>query len=248
MPAVLVHGVPDTPELWGPLRARLERTDVITPQLPGFGISLPEGFAPSKEAYVAWLVGELEAVGAPVDLVGHDWGSLLVPARRVGPSRSRPHPRVRRRHGRRRVPVARHGRALADPRCGRGDGRRVRRDEHHRTGRRSHRSRRPGRPRGSRSAPHRRDHGQLHPRLVPLRGRHRYRVAARHRRDAQVALPSCCGAATTRSWSRGSESVSRPGSTPTSRCCPAVTGGRGSARPRRRSHSNGSGISDAPRG
>jgi pimeloyl-ACP methyl ester carboxylesterase len=24
--------------------------------------------------YAAWLVAELEAVGEPVDLVGHDWG------------------------------------------------------------------------------------------------------------------------------------------------------------------------------
>src|SRR5436853_3550746 len=27
---------------------------------------------------VEWLIGEIEGVGAPVDLVGHDWGSLLV--------------------------------------------------------------------------------------------------------------------------------------------------------------------------
>lgn len=78
MPAVLVHGVPDTPELWGPVLELLDRTDVLTPQLPGFGIPLPEGFSPSKEAYVEWLVGELDAIGEPVDLVGHDWGSLIV--------------------------------------------------------------------------------------------------------------------------------------------------------------------------
>jgi pimeloyl-ACP methyl ester carboxylesterase len=78
MPAVLVHGVPDTPELWDPVRARLDRTDVVTPRLPGFGIPLPDGFTPGKEAYVAWLVGELETIGEAVDLVGHDWGSLLV--------------------------------------------------------------------------------------------------------------------------------------------------------------------------
>jgi pimeloyl-ACP methyl ester carboxylesterase len=39
---------------------------------------MPAGFAATKEAYVDWLIGELEHVGVPVDLVGHDWGSLLV--------------------------------------------------------------------------------------------------------------------------------------------------------------------------
>ena len=39
---------------------------------------VPTGFDATKEAYAAWLIGELEAVGEPVDLVGHDWGSILV--------------------------------------------------------------------------------------------------------------------------------------------------------------------------
>ncbi len=78
MPAVLIHGVPDTPALWGPVLERLDRTDVLTPQLPGFGIPLPDGFSPDKETYVGWLVAQLEVVGEPVDLVGHDWGSLIV--------------------------------------------------------------------------------------------------------------------------------------------------------------------------
>ncbi|HJQ83023.1 MAG TPA: alpha/beta hydrolase [Candidatus Binatia bacterium] len=78
MPAVLVHGVPDTPRLWDRLRARLKRRDVLTPSLPGFGVPVPPGFDATKEAYVDWLIGELERVGEPVDLVGHDWGALLV--------------------------------------------------------------------------------------------------------------------------------------------------------------------------
>jgi pimeloyl-ACP methyl ester carboxylesterase len=78
MPAVLVHGVPDTHRLWDRLRARLARPDVLTPSLPGFGVPLPAGFAATKEAYVEWLVAELERIGEPVDLVGHDWGALLV--------------------------------------------------------------------------------------------------------------------------------------------------------------------------
>jgi pimeloyl-ACP methyl ester carboxylesterase len=78
MPAVLVHGVPDTHRLWDKLRAHLSRRDVVTPSLPGFGVPVPPGFDATKEAYVAWLVAELERIGEPVDLVGHDWGALLV--------------------------------------------------------------------------------------------------------------------------------------------------------------------------
>ncbi len=78
MPAVLVHGNPETPALWGPLRSHLQRTDVITPTLPGFGVPAPDGFGATKEDYVDWLVGELEAIGEPVDLVGHDWGGGFV--------------------------------------------------------------------------------------------------------------------------------------------------------------------------
>lgn len=78
MPIVLVHGVPDTPRLWNRLVPLLGRDDVRTPALPGFGRDVPPGFAATKEAYAEWLVAELQAVGRPVDLVGHDWGSLLV--------------------------------------------------------------------------------------------------------------------------------------------------------------------------
>jgi pimeloyl-ACP methyl ester carboxylesterase len=78
MPAVLVHGVPDTWRLWDGMRAHLTRRDVIAVALPGFDAALPAGFVPTKEAYVDWLVREIERQGAPVDLVGHDWGSLLV--------------------------------------------------------------------------------------------------------------------------------------------------------------------------
>jgi len=78
MPAVLVHGVPDTHRMWDRLRSRLRRQDVITVSLPGFGVRVPPGFAATKEAYVDWLIAEIERIAAPVDLVGHDWGSLLV--------------------------------------------------------------------------------------------------------------------------------------------------------------------------
>jgi pimeloyl-ACP methyl ester carboxylesterase len=78
MPAVFVHGVPDTHHEWDGLLPHLSRTDVVTPDLPGFGCPVPDGFDCNKEAYAAWLATTLEAIGEPVDLVGHDWGSLLV--------------------------------------------------------------------------------------------------------------------------------------------------------------------------
>jgi pimeloyl-ACP methyl ester carboxylesterase len=48
MPAVLVHGVPDTHRVWRALVGRLYRDDVITLSLPGFGRGfgreIPSGF------------------------------------------------------------------------------------------------------------------------------------------------------------------------------------------------------------
>jgi pimeloyl-ACP methyl ester carboxylesterase len=78
MPAILVHGVPDTPHVWHRVVAALDRHDVLTPALPGFGCPVPDGFAATKEAYVGWLLGVIAQQGEPVDLVGHDWGALLV--------------------------------------------------------------------------------------------------------------------------------------------------------------------------
>ncbi|MGH2685347.1 MAG: alpha/beta fold hydrolase [Actinomycetota bacterium] len=76
MPAVFVHGVPETPRIWDPLLRELDRSDVVTLQLPGFGCPRPDGFGSTKEEYADWLIGEVERIGAdgPVDLVGHDWG------------------------------------------------------------------------------------------------------------------------------------------------------------------------------
>lgn len=80
MTAVLVHGVPETPAVWGCLRSHLGRSDVVALRLPGFGSPRPPGFRAAKEDYVDWLEGELERLRAqgPVDLVGHDWGGGFV--------------------------------------------------------------------------------------------------------------------------------------------------------------------------
>lgn len=44
MPAVFVHGVPDTQRVWSAVIARLERNDVVMLSRPGFGGPAPEGF------------------------------------------------------------------------------------------------------------------------------------------------------------------------------------------------------------
>ncbi len=80
MTVVLLHGNPETPVIWEPLVAELGRTDVVTPQLPGFGCALPHGFGATRDDYVAWfteVVEQLVAQHGPVDLVGHDWGGAI---------------------------------------------------------------------------------------------------------------------------------------------------------------------------
>lgn len=78
MPAVFVHGVPDTHHVWDALTARLARQDSVLIGLPGFGEAIPDDFAATKEAYVEWLIWRLGLIDGPIDLVGHDWGALLV--------------------------------------------------------------------------------------------------------------------------------------------------------------------------
>ncbi|MBB5060032.1 pimeloyl-ACP methyl ester carboxylesterase [Granulicella aggregans] len=78
MPAVLVHGVPDTERVWHEVRQRLTRTDVIALSLPGFNSEVPLGFGATKEEYLEWIIEQLEKLGEPVDLVGHDWVCILV--------------------------------------------------------------------------------------------------------------------------------------------------------------------------
>lgn len=80
MPAFLVHGNPDSSHLWDRVKAELGDYDgeVVAADLPGFAAPAPDGFPCTKEAYVEWIAEQLEGLGGNVDLVGHDWGSLLV--------------------------------------------------------------------------------------------------------------------------------------------------------------------------
>jgi pimeloyl-ACP methyl ester carboxylesterase len=64
--------------VWRPVIARLDRDDVVALALPGFGCAAPAGFVATKEAYVAWLLDALHRIDGPIDLVGHDWGAILV--------------------------------------------------------------------------------------------------------------------------------------------------------------------------
>ena len=72
--AVFVHGNPETAASWGPLIAELQHPDTIILSPPGFGAPVPDDFGATTDDYAAWLASELEQQGAPIDLVGHDWG------------------------------------------------------------------------------------------------------------------------------------------------------------------------------
>jgi pimeloyl-ACP methyl ester carboxylesterase len=74
MTVVLVHGNPETDAIWGPLVDVLGREDVVRLSPPGFGAPLPDDFPATYLAYRDWLEGELENIGEPIDVVGHDWG------------------------------------------------------------------------------------------------------------------------------------------------------------------------------
>lgn len=80
MPAFLIHGNPDSSRLWERVTPHLGDYDgeIVAGDLPGFANPAPEGFGATKEEYVEWIAEQLRELGGNVDLVGHDWGSLLV--------------------------------------------------------------------------------------------------------------------------------------------------------------------------
>jgi len=78
MTKVFVHGNPETVAVWDPLLPALAArgvSDIVMLSPPGFGAAVPTGFAGTRLAYRDWLIGEIEKIGHPVDLLGHDWGA-----------------------------------------------------------------------------------------------------------------------------------------------------------------------------
>jgi pimeloyl-ACP methyl ester carboxylesterase len=78
MTKVFVHGNPETTFVWSDLVPELERRgvdDIVLLSPPGFGAPIPKGFGGNRLDHRDWLIDEIEALGGPVDLVGHDWGA-----------------------------------------------------------------------------------------------------------------------------------------------------------------------------
>lgn len=77
MTAVLVHGVLETGQVWDGVRPLLG-VESVAVGLPGLAGARPAGFAATKDDYAEWLAEAVGRLDGPVDLVGHDWGALLV--------------------------------------------------------------------------------------------------------------------------------------------------------------------------
>lgn len=78
MTKVFVHGNPETSFVWSELVAELEQRgvdDIVLLSPPGFGAPAPASFGGTKLDHRDWLIGQIESLGGPVDLVGHDWGA-----------------------------------------------------------------------------------------------------------------------------------------------------------------------------
>lgn len=78
---VLIHGYPDTKEMWDPVVARLaERVHVIAYDVRGAGRSdapqSPAAYDFERLGDDFEAVADATAAGERVHLVGHDWGGL----------------------------------------------------------------------------------------------------------------------------------------------------------------------------
>ena len=78
MTKVLVHGNPETAAIWQPIEGELAAagvSDIVLLSPPGFGAPTPPQWAATQDAYVEWLIDEVQRLDGPVDIVGHDWGA-----------------------------------------------------------------------------------------------------------------------------------------------------------------------------
>lgn len=76
---VLLHGFPDVPEGWHPVMERLaDRFRLVAPYMPGYAPSPTDGPF-DVDSLCEQVDAHLVAAGngAPVHLVGHDWGSVV---------------------------------------------------------------------------------------------------------------------------------------------------------------------------
>jgi pimeloyl-ACP methyl ester carboxylesterase len=85
-PALWLHGVPDSSELWTPF---LERAGGVAPDLPGFGRSAKRGDLDySIRGYADWLERFCALVGLErLRLVMHDWGVVGLALAQRAPER-----------------------------------------------------------------------------------------------------------------------------------------------------------------
>jgi len=77
MPAVFVHGVPDTHRVWRAVVGRLRRDDVVTRSRPGFGSEIPAGFDCTKDAFGSRLASRARA--RFIEFSGSHWWQLERP-------------------------------------------------------------------------------------------------------------------------------------------------------------------------
>ncbi len=80
MTIAFVHGNPETDVIWDELVSELAdrgAVDLVLLKPPGFGAPVPDGWGATREEYRDWLVDQLVRLeaGAPIDVVGHDWGA-----------------------------------------------------------------------------------------------------------------------------------------------------------------------------
>ncbi len=80
MTIAFVHGNPETDVIWDELVSELAgrgAADMVLLKPPGFGAPVPDGWGATREEYRDWLVDQLVRLeaGAPIDVVGHDWGA-----------------------------------------------------------------------------------------------------------------------------------------------------------------------------